>query len=506
MFLQRPDVKMGPKPGTGGPVHRFAPAKLVAALAACAITAGCGSGTAAFVPQRSSQAPDAAPAAGHIVVKPVASGYLRGDARGLQLWGRGAWEVDLSAGDAAVAAAASDGSQLSVTPERHTRGRFVLQARTVQDARSACPQCPIVRPGIVDLRVTVSAPGTAPQTYRIPVAIAHKIVAVSLNPLPNPSLGGSDAVLQYFDDNVTPSLIWDDFDLNNAHAFVNVGGLAFGADGSLYIANSGVPGTPGTVTKYAPGATQATPAKTFAAASLLSASAVALDKKGDVYVADNGYETVTRFATKGGVYTWHPGWEAGADVIGVAVDARRGLLDVAMSGVGDFKPHKPRVGRIAALPLDFTRTSTPSFTIDSTARDGVNEPYGLAIDGAGHTYALNDYVSIINGPPGKGPEYSTLTRYDGGIASAASRPSLTISSGLVWPLSVAVDATGNVYVANNTPPTPSNAPGTMWLFEYDGANLDKAPLKIDLSASMPKAYGPYYLNVQGIAVDPSPLR
>jgi len=480
-------------------------AVVVALVVLC--VAGCGS--SGMVPGHAGGAPFTAAAAGGLTVTPVRDGYLRGDAKGLALWGSRPWEIAVATGDTAarVAVTSKNPAMLSVVPAGG-RNRLVLQAQVVDDTSTTCAKCRIVKPGTVVLRIVVAAAGQPARTYHVPVTIAHKIIAVSLNPLPNPSLGSADAVLQYYDDNVSPSVVWDDIDLHNATSFPNVGGLAFGPDGALYVANSGVAGySNGTVTEYAPQSTKASPIKTFASSSLRSAAAVALDARGNLYVADNGFETVSRFPVKGAAVTWHPGWEAGAAVTGVAVDAARGYLDVTMSCVGDYyPPHKTKVGRLTALPLNFTTSSAPLFTIDSNSKNGVNEPYGVAVDGTGRAFVVNDYVSIVEGPPGPGPEYSTLTTYGHGISSGTARPDATASRTLRWPLSVAADVAGNVYVANNTPPSQSGNPGTMWLVKYDGGNLQKRSARIDLSAGMPADYGPYYLNIQGIAVEPSPLR
>lgn len=466
----------------------------IALLSLC--VAGCGSA----IPQP--------PLTQQLSVTPVRDGDLRGDVHGLRLWGVAAWDADFSAPGATNISIQipHPPARFTVTPG-HVRGRYTFQARTVVGS-GACGSCNVVVPGTGDVYVTASWPDGQRRTYRVPVSVAHKIVAISLNPLPNPSIGGSDAVLQYYDGNTSPSVIWDDFDLKNATAFPNVTGLAFGADGSLYVANSGVSGVSnGTVTEYAPGSTKAHPVKTFASRNLKSAAAVALDAHNNVYVADNGYETVTRFPHEGGEVTWRPGWEAGADVIGVAVDAQRNALDIAMSGAGDFNPpHHVDVGRLAALPLTFTSRSKPLFTIDSTAKNGVNEPYGIAVDARGRAFVVNDYVSIVEGPPGPGPEYSTLTSYASGITSSDTRPNATSSRQFYWPLSVAVDASGSVYVGDNTTPSASGKPGTIWLDIYDSSNISVRRAHVDLSKRMPAAYGPYFLNIQGIAVEPGPLR
>ncbi len=454
-----------------------------------------------------------------VQIAPVASGYLRGDASGLQLWGAAPRQLLVRALDSsgkpvtgnqapAISILSKNPSRLAVTAG-NLPGRFTLAAVTAAESTSACPACLVVRPGTAKLIVTLKPKAGRVQRVSVTVTVAHKIVAVSLNPEPNPSIGGSDAVMQYFDDNVKPSVIWDDIILHNATSFPNVTGVAFGSDGSLYIANSGLLGYAGGVTKYAAGSTNPTPSQLFTSPNMLSPAGVALDAKDNVYVADNGFETVTRFSKSGSAVTISPPWEAGADVTGVAVDTTRGELDVAMTGVGTYyPPGTVNVGRVVVLPLNFKKTTTALRQIDSTAKNGVNEPYGVAVDPLGQLFVVNDYVSIVQGPPGPGPEYSTLTRYAGGIVSSSTLPDATASARLVWPLAVTTDVAGTVYVANSTPPKNNGKPGKMYLAQYDGAFKSgaKPQLQIDLSAGMPAAYAPYLMNVEGVAVDPSPLR
>jgi hypothetical protein len=514
----------------GGPVNsgrRSSFARAVCAVTAVLLAVGCAAGSRALpvtaVASSESRADATAPGPiSAISIEPVVPGYVRGDATALRIWGSAAGQVTVraldgagnpiaGAGAPAIAIVSKNATRLTASAAKNARyGRFTLQAIAATDPKSACPTCRVVAPGTVALEITVTPQGGKAKRFTVRVTISHKIVAVSLNPLPNPSLGGTDAVLQYFDDNTKPSVIWDDMYVRNATSFPNVTGLAFGADGSFYVANSGLlSGAQGTVTKYAPGSTAPTPVKTFATASLRSAAAVALDAKDNVYVADNGYETVTRFPKRGPAVTITKAWEAGADVNGVAVDAAHGYLYVAMTGAGDFYPPSTvYAGRIVVLPLNFGSATAPLHEIDSSGTSAVNQPYGVAVGTAGQLYVVNDYVSIVNQPPGPGPEFSTLTRYDQGIASASALPDASTNASLVWPLSVATDAAGTVYVANSTPPSASGKPGKLFLREYTGsfASGARGQSSVDLSPGMPAAYGPYYFNIEGVAVDPSPLR
>ena len=193
---------------------------------------------------------------------------------------------------------------------------------------------------------------------------------------------------------------------------------------------------------------------------------------------------------------------------GIAADGN-GNVYVAMADAGLYQPpHDVYVGTLAVLSSTFGSLDLPSPQIASTKTNGVNEPYGIATAADGNVYVVNDYVSIVNQYPGTGPTYSTLTRYAHGLTSAKVLPDATISAGLAWPTSVGTDVAGDVYVGNNTPPSPSGRFGPFFLRRYRGgfSNGEKPVAVVDLSAHLPKSYRDYYLNIQGVAIYPGPLQ
>jgi hypothetical protein len=444
-------------------------------------------------------------------VAPVNAGYLRGDATGLRLWGEGAEPVQISStspgGGQTITVTSSDPNKLKVTPSTNA-GTFTLQAITGADPSSKCPSCLVVTPAKVSLLIGFSDhPGAI---SRVPVQIDHKIVYVSMNPYPNPSIGGIDVLLQYYDDNAAPSVIWDDFSLRNTTSIFAVGGLAVGADGTLYVANVGDIGSSGAVTEYPSGTTNPTPAKTLSSPLLVGPRAVAVDARAIVYVADAFNETLTRFQDGGLPVTLLNNFPSGSGVNGVAADAN-GNLTVSMRD--DFlydSVASPNVGALAVISGAFASHSQPSFLISSSASNGVNEPAAVASAPSGDVYVVNDYVSIIQQYPGPGPTFSTLTRYAHGIVDSTTVPDATISAGLAWPLSVALDIAGTVYVANNniwTGPT-HHTPGSPVVTTYPAKFTSNAtPLSsVDVGATLPAAYKDAFLNIQGVAVYPGPLQ
>jgi hypothetical protein len=491
-------------------------AKLCAALA-CAATlvsvTACskggsssgGTGAIPVVPQ------SVAVASNGVHVQPVKSGYLRGDETGLRLWGAQPQDIQVSTGQPdtqqTIVVTSSDPAVLKVIPSERP-GTFALQALTRPDPASKCGTCRVVTPGTVALSIVVTPPDGRVVKFSVPVRIDHKIIYISANPNPNPSIGGIDALLQYYDDNAAPSVIWDDFNLRNINSIYNVEGLAVGGDGTLYVANTGDLGSHGSVTEYPSGTANSVPAQTLNAPLLLAPQAVAVDASGNVFVADSSWhETLTRFPVGGDPVTLLNNWPAGSLLSGVAVDAN-GHLTVSMTDSGQYQsPGHTNVGALAVESSTFDTNASPILQINSTGSNGVNEPYGAAIDADGNLYVVNDYVSIVNGPPGPGPTHSTLTRYSHGLTNASQLPDATVSAGLAWPLSVAVDAAGTVYVANNTIPN-GHTPGSMLVQTYAaGFASDAQPLStINLSKSLSAPYTNALLNIQGIAVYPGPLQ
>ncbi|MDB5043727.1 MAG: pknD 5 [Candidatus Eremiobacteraeota bacterium] len=444
-------------------------------------------------------------------VAPVNAGYLRGDATGLRLWGEGAEPVLISStspvGGQTITVTSSDPKELKVTQSANG-GTFILQAVTGADPSSKCPSCMVVTPAKVSLLIGSSDHPLA--ISRVPVQIDHKIIYVSMNPNPNPSFGGIDALLQYYDDNGAPSVIWDDFSVRNSTSIFAVAGLAVGADGTLYVGNAGDIGSSGAVTEYPSGTTNPTPAKTLSSPLLVGPTAVAVDAHANVYAVDGFYETLTRFQAGGLPVTLRNNWPSGSGLTGVAVDANGNLIVSMTDSFFYDSAASPNVGALAVMPGTFATTARPIFQINSSASNGVNQPYAVAVAPSGDLYVVNDYVSILNQYPGPGPTFSTLTRYAHGLVNSTTIPDATISAGLAWPLSVAVDIAGTVYLANNNIWTGAtlHTQGSPVVITYPAKFTSNAtPLsRMDVGATLPAAYKSAFLNIQGVAVYPGPLQ
>lgn len=196
------------------------------------------------------------------------------------------------------------------------------------------------------------------------------------------------------------------------------------------------------------------------AARLNTPRGVAVDAAGNVYVADYANHRVRRIRASTGVISTI----AGTGIAGfsgdggVATNARLyHPAAVAVDAAGNVyiaDQHNMRVRRVAAATNVITTIAgngTPG-----TFGDGgpavfaqLNYPQGVAVDGSGNVYIADTYNSRIRriNPAG------TITTVAGratpvGEAAFAGEGEPATSAALNYPCGVAVDAAGNVYIAD----------------------------------------------------------
>lgn len=226
--------------------------------------------------------------------------------------------------------------------------------------------------------------------------------------------------------------------------------LAFDTGGNLFVANEGN----GTVSKYAPGTT--TPVAVLT--GLAAPTALAFDNSGSLFVVNRYANTVSKFAP--GALT------ASETLIGlsspgaIAID-NNGNVFVANFGsrtISKFSPGGTTASSILTGPIDpqalatdssgnlyvanFDYDSVSKFakgtTIPSSTLTGLNWPNALAID-------ENDNLFVSNSGNG------TISRFSSGDLTAS-----TILEGsnepldLVFGTNMAIDAYGNLFVANSS--------------------------------------------------------
>ena len=183
-----------------------------------------------------------------------------------------------------------------------------------------------------------------------------------------------------------------------ASGFKDSVGLAFDSAHNLYVSDNGN----NTVFKVTPMGMISTFATGFD-----GPFALAFDAAGNLYVANSGNNTVSEVTPAGVMSTFASGFN---DPTGLAFDSA-GNLYVASSGIN------------TVIEL------SPAGVVVKTLTTGFNDPVGLAFDSTGNLYVANrDAGSVSKVTP----------------ASVVS----TFASGLSGPAALAFDASGTLYVSN----------------------------------------------------------
>ena len=194
---------------------------------------------------------------------------------------------------------------------------------------------------------------------------------------------------------------------------------------------------------------------------------VAVDQAGNIYITDTGDNevrkvspsgTITRFAGNGTSCAKPPACGDGGPAtaaqlrspFGVAVD-RSGNVYIADAGDNEIRKVSP-AGKISRIAGSGTACSKPPDCADGSAATGaqLNFPAGVAVDQAGNVYIADDGDNEIR----KVASGGTISRIAGNGTACAAPPACgdggpAASATLGAPDGVAVDRSGNVYVADD---------------------------------------------------------
>jgi sugar lactone lactonase YvrE len=195
---------------------------------------------------------------------------------------------------------------------------------------------------------------------------------------------------------------------------------------------------------------------TGSAASFTSPQGVAVDSAGNVYVADTGNYTIRKITPSGVVSTFaglarNSGSADGTgsaarffQPAGVAVD---GSGNVYVADSGNYTIRKITSAGLVSTLAGVARSLGSADGTGNAAR--FNNPFGVAVDSAGNVYVADTNNSTIRKITPSGV-VSTLAGLAG---SSGSADGVSGAARFFQPAGVAVDSTGNVYVAdtiNNT--------------------------------------------------------
>ncbi|MGH7814006.1 MAG: NHL repeat-containing protein, partial [Candidatus Binataceae bacterium] len=222
-------------------------------------------------------------------------------------------------------------------------------------------------------------------------------------------------------------------------------GIALDSGGNIYVANEqGGPSSFGSVTVYRAGSNaNAVPTVTISGSSTYLAlpEGIALDSAGNIYVTNyegnSGLGSITIFAAgaSGDVFptTAIEGGNTGLS----------GLERIAVDSSGNIYVANSAASNVTVYSAGSANNVAPSATISSTGT-GLSMPNGIALDSGGNIYVAN----VTGGASTNGSVTSYLYA---GTGYALPLTDLTgAATGLGAPQGVAIDSTGNVYVANNS--------------------------------------------------------
>ncbi|MDB5152728.1 MAG: hypothetical protein JWR54_1479 [Mucilaginibacter sp.] len=240
-----------------------------------------------------------------------------------------------------------------------------------------------------------------------------------------------------------------------AAAFNYPNGIALDATGNVYVADQGNNQirkiTPaGTVTtlsgSLAPGSSNTS--AIGVTASFNGPTGVAVDAAGNVYVADFGNNLIRKIAPTGAVTTFAGNSKAGANNATGTAATFNGPAGLAIDAAGniyvaDFNNNLIRKITSLGVATTFAGSGAAGSANGSGIAASFNGPRGVAVDASGNLYVADANNNQIRKITANGDVTTLAGNGAKGNASGAST-----AASFYYPSGVAVDVNGNVYVAD----------------------------------------------------------
>ncbi|MBL7818650.1 MAG: putative Ig domain-containing protein [Saprospiraceae bacterium] len=236
-------------------------------------------------------------------------------------------------------------------------------------------------------------------------------------------------------------------------SFYSPSGVAVDASSNVYVAdwknNKIRKITPaGVVTTFAGSGSAGSTDATGTSASFNGPYGIAVDASGNVYVADNANHKIRKITSAGVVTTFAGSGSAGStDATGTSASFYY-PVDVAVDALGnvyvaDGNNHKIRKITSAGVVSTLAGSGTTGSTDATSTSASFNTPYSVAVDASGNVYVAD----LANQKIRKITSAGVVTTL-AGSGTASSTDGTGTSASFNNPYGVAVDASGNVYVAD----------------------------------------------------------